>query len=109
MKVTNGLFWESKENQILIYDPKSQQKVHLTLHKPWFYFPFREVNSLTPIRIINPFQIDNGEYETTPDTLILLNPDILINSHLHEAGGMEEKIGKTKVINVSRKEKIFEV
>lgn len=36
-------------------------------------------------------------------------PDIAINAHMHEAGGMEEKIGKTWVINVSRKEKVFEV
>ena len=36
-------------------------------------------------------------------------PDIAICSHIHEAGGLEEKIGKTLVINVARKEKIFEV
>ncbi len=36
-------------------------------------------------------------------------PDILITAHIHEASGMEEKIGQTKVINVSRKEKIFEI
>jgi Icc-related predicted phosphoesterase len=36
-------------------------------------------------------------------------PDVLISAHIHEAAGMEEKIGKTKVINVSRKEKIFEI
>ena len=36
-------------------------------------------------------------------------PDILINSHIHEAGGIEEKMGKTRVINVSGKEKIFEI
>ncbi|HUS51044.1 MAG TPA: metallophosphoesterase [Candidatus Paceibacterota bacterium] len=36
-------------------------------------------------------------------------PDILISSHIHEASGIEEKMGKTKVINVSRKEKIFEI
>jgi len=36
-------------------------------------------------------------------------PDILINSHIHEAAGIEEEIGKTRVINVSRKEKIFEI
>jgi len=36
-------------------------------------------------------------------------PDVLINAHVHEAGGIEEKIGKTKVINVSRKPKIFEI
>lgn len=36
-------------------------------------------------------------------------PDVLISSHIHEAGGIEEKIGKTKVINVSKKPKIFEI
>ncbi len=36
-------------------------------------------------------------------------PDIAINAHIHEAGGIEEKIGKTRVINVSRKEKVFEI
>jgi len=36
-------------------------------------------------------------------------PDILINSHIHEAGGIEEQIGKTRVINVSEKEKVFEI
>lgn len=36
-------------------------------------------------------------------------PDIAICSHIHEASGIEEKMGKTKVINVSKKEKIFEV
>jgi len=37
------------------------------------------------------------------------HPDILISAHIHEAGGIEEKIGKTKVINVSRNPAIFEI
>ncbi len=36
-------------------------------------------------------------------------PDILISGHIHEAGGIEEKIGKTRVINVAKKPKIFEI
>ena len=36
-------------------------------------------------------------------------PDILITAHMHEASGLEENFGKTKVINVSRKEKVFEI
>jgi Icc-related predicted phosphoesterase len=36
-------------------------------------------------------------------------PDILITSHIHEASALEEDFGKTRVINVSRKEKIFEI
>ncbi len=36
-------------------------------------------------------------------------PDLAIHSHIHEAEGIEEKIGKTKVINVGRKGKIIEI
>ena len=36
-------------------------------------------------------------------------PTIAICSHIHEAAGLEEKIGQTKVINVSKKEFIFEI
>jgi len=36
-------------------------------------------------------------------------PDISITAHTHEAGGMEETIGSTRVINVSKKAKIFEI
>lgn len=36
-------------------------------------------------------------------------PDLFIHSHIHEAEGIEEKIGKTRVINVGRKGKIIEI
>lgn len=36
-------------------------------------------------------------------------PDIALCSHVHEAAGIEEKIGKTKLINVGREGKIIEV
>ncbi|MBW2972752.1 metallophosphoesterase family protein [Candidatus Woesearchaeota archaeon] len=36
-------------------------------------------------------------------------PDILLCGHVHEAEGLEEKIGKTRVINVGRKGKIITV
>ncbi len=36
-------------------------------------------------------------------------PDIALCSHVHEAAGIEEKIGKTKVINVGREGKIIEI
>ncbi len=41
--------------------------------------------------------------------LKLFQPDILIHSHIHEAEGIEEKIGKTRVINVGRRGKIIEI
>ncbi|MCK5139137.1 MAG: metallophosphoesterase [Thermodesulfovibrionia bacterium] len=37
------------------------------------------------------------------------HPDILLCSHVHEAEGIEEKVGKTKVINVGRNGKIIEI
>lgn len=36
-------------------------------------------------------------------------PDILLCSHVHEAEGIEEKIGNTTVINVGRKGKIINI
>ncbi len=41
--------------------------------------------------------------------IVEFQPDIAICSHIHEAAGLEDKIGKTKIINVARKEKIFEI
>ncbi len=38
-----------------------------------------------------------------------LKPDILLCSHVHEAEGVEEMIGGTKVINVGRKGKVLEI
>lgn len=38
-----------------------------------------------------------------------LKPDILLCSHVHEAEGVEEKIGKTKIINVGREGKIIKI
>ncbi len=36
-------------------------------------------------------------------------PDILLHGHIHEAAGIEENIGKTRVINVGRNGKIIEI
>ena len=36
-------------------------------------------------------------------------PDFLLCSHVHEAEGIEEKIGKTRVINVGKSGKIIEI
>ena len=36
-------------------------------------------------------------------------PDIALCSHVHEAAGIEENIGNTKVIDVGREGKIIEI
>lgn len=38
-----------------------------------------------------------------------LKPDLLLCSHVHEAEGIEEKIGKTTVLNVGKRGKIIEI
>ncbi|HDP73839.1 MAG TPA: hypothetical protein ENN46_02680 [Candidatus Woesearchaeota archaeon] len=38
-----------------------------------------------------------------------MQPDVVLCSHVHEASGIEEKIGKTRIINVSRVGKILEL
>jgi Icc-related predicted phosphoesterase len=37
------------------------------------------------------------------------NPDLLISAHIHEAEGIEEKIGKTKIFQVGRSGTIIEI
>jgi len=39
----------------------------------------------------------------------ILKPNLVLCSHVHEAEGIEEKIGDTKVINVGREGKIIEL
>lgn len=39
----------------------------------------------------------------------MFKPDILLCSHVHEAEGIEDKLGKTRVINVGKKGKIIEI
>ncbi len=36
-------------------------------------------------------------------------PDILVQAHIHEAEGIEEKIKKTKIFNVGRRGKVIEI
>jgi Icc-related predicted phosphoesterase len=36
-------------------------------------------------------------------------PDLLLHSHIHEAEGIEDKIGKTRIVNVGRSGKILEI
>ena len=36
-------------------------------------------------------------------------PDLVLSGHIHEAGGIEEQIGRTRIINVARKPVIFDI
>ncbi len=43
------------------------------------------------------------------DAVKKFKPDFLLHGHIHEASGMEDKIGKTRVINVGREGRIIEL
>lgn len=43
------------------------------------------------------------------DAVKEFKPDFLLHGHIHEAAGLKDYIGKTKIINVTRKEYIFEI
>ena len=36
-------------------------------------------------------------------------PDLLISAHIHEAEGIEDKIGETRVVQVGRRGKVIEI
>ncbi|MHA1443342.1 MAG: AAA domain-containing protein [Candidatus Hodarchaeales archaeon] len=80
MVIYNTLFLNRINGSLELYDPNKQQKIKLTLFKPWVYFPFSKISFLTHIRVINAFQTSETEFESTPDTLLIINPDILINA-----------------------------
>ncbi len=56
-----------------------------------------------------------AEFSGIPGDAILrkavkdFKPDLLIAAHIHECEGIEDKIGKTKVVQVGRKGKILEI
>jgi Icc-related predicted phosphoesterase len=56
---------------------------------------------------LTPFNLPGSE--GVRKAIERFKPDIAICSHIHEAEGIEEKIGKTKVINVGPKGKIIEI
>ncbi|MFH1456471.1 MAG: metallophosphoesterase [archaeon] len=47
--------------------------------------------------------------DAVKDAINEFKPDILLCSHVHEAEGVEQKIGNTTVINVGKKGKIIEL
>ena len=38
-----------------------------------------------------------------------IKPDLLISGHLHEVEGVEDKVGKTRIVQVGRNGKILEI
>jgi len=51
-------------------------------------------------------------FEGSPEIRMAIeyfHPDIVISAHIHEAEGIDDKIGKTKIFNVGKLGKVFEI
>ena len=77
---------------------------------------FARMKSGKKILVSHLHAADTGaEFSGIPGDEILkkavkeFKPDLLISAHIHEAEGIEDKIGKTKVIQVGRQGKILEI
>lgn len=91
----------SKNSEILELLKKSHEKIKNSKKKIM-------ITHMHPFKSKSEFSGWKGS-EAITQAIKKFKPDILINAHIHEAGGIEEKIGKTKIFNVSRKEKILEI
>jgi len=95
-----GPFW-IEENKVFDLLKKSHQKIK-DLNKKIM------VTHMHPKDSKNEFSGWEGS-EAVKKAIKKFQPDIAICSHIHEASGLEENIGKTKVINVSKKPKIIKL
>ena len=66
------------------------------------------ITHMHPSGSISEFSGIKGSKSIT-NAIKQFRPDILIHGHIHEAAGLEQTIGKTRVINVDNKGKIIEI
>jgi hypothetical protein len=95
-----GPFWIEDEEIFKILKKghdkiKNMEKKIMVTHTP----PKGGVSEFTGIKGSNAVKKAIKEFK----------PDILITGHIHEAGGLQEKIGNTIVLHVARKPTIFEI
>jgi Icc-related predicted phosphoesterase len=92
----------------------SERELFETLKKNW-----KKVSKLEKQIMVTHVHPSGGLIETFTDffpgstgvrkAIDKFQPTIALCSHVHEAHGIEEKIGRTKVINVGKKGRIIEI
>ena len=53
--------------------------------------------------------VDGTGSDAVRKAIDTFKPDLVICGHIHEAGGIEETIGKTKIVNIACTGKVFEL
>lgn len=90
----------------------SEKEIFKTLEKA--HASLKGIEKKIMITHMHPSK-SNSEFSGFPGSASItkaikqFKPDILIHGHIHEAAGIEETMGKTKVFNVGRKGKIIEI
>ena len=97
---TVGPFWVEDENIF-----KTLKKGHENIKDAKKKIMVTHTN---PSGSVSEFSGVNGS-KAVSRAIREFKPDILISGHVHAAGGLQEKIGKTRVIHVARKGTIFEI
>lgn len=75
-------FDKNKVKLKLMERGSSSRTITIELTAPWDTLPWNKLDFLTPILIKNLSKISDKEYETTPDSLIIINPDIMIGTRI---------------------------
>tara|TARA_Y100000034_G_C6882975_1_gene404916 strand:+ start:1205 stop:1819 length:615 start_codon:yes stop_codon:yes gene_type:complete len=90
----------------------SEKELLTTLRKA--YSGLKDVKKKIMITHMHPAK-SKSEFSGVPGSdsitkaIKKFKPDFLLHGHIHEASGIEEKIGSTKVINVGKEGKILEI
>lgn len=94
--------------------PMSEKDFFNTLEKAYKGLKNKKIKKKIMVTHMHPFksQAEFSGFEGSTGirkAIKTFKPDILLSGHIHEAEGIEEKIGKTKVINVGKKGRIIEL
>ena len=66
------------------------------------------ITHMHPSKSISEFSGIPGS-EAITKAIKKFHPDLLLHGHIHEASGLEDHIGKTKIINVGKEGRIIEI
>jgi uncharacterized protein len=94
------------------FSPMTEKNFFETLKKA--YQSIKEKKKKIMVTHMHPFK-SKAEFsgfkgsKGIKKAIIQFKPDLVLSGHIHEAEGIEEKLGKTKMINIGKKGKIIEI
>ena len=96
------------------FSPESEDGFFNTLNKAYKGLKDKKVKKKIMVTHMHPFK-SKAEFSGFQGSkgirkaIEKFKPDVMLSGHIHEAEGIEEKIGNTKVINIGRKGRIIEL